>query len=72
MIQYMPIDDARVGAQWKWLEGLTEQERLDITVPVLESVDRWYIVVVGADRAKTLVMPTGEGAATVAIDQYRA
>ena len=71
MIQYMPIDDARVGAQWKWLEGLTEQERLDITVPVLESVDRWYIVVVGADRAKTLVMPTGEGAATVAIDQYR-
>ncbi len=72
MIQYMPIDDARVGAQWKWLEGLTEQERLDITVPVLESVDRWYIVVVGADRAKTLVMPTGEGAATVGIDQYRA
>ena len=71
MIQYMPIDDARVGAQWKWLEGLTEQERLDITVPVLESVDRWYIVVVGADRAKTLVMPTGEGASTVAIDQYR-
>ncbi len=72
MIQYMPIDDARVGAQWKWLEGLTEQERLDITVPVLESVDRWYIIVVGADRAKTLVMPTGEGAATVGIDQYRA
>ena len=70
MIQYMPIDDARVGQQWRWLEGLTEQERLDITVPVLESVDRWYIVVVGADRAKTLVMPTGEGAATVAIDQY--
>ncbi len=71
MIQYMPIDDARVGQQWRWLEGLTERERLDITVPVLESVDRWYIVVVGADRAKTLVMPTGEGASTVGIDQYR-
>ena len=71
MIHYMPIDDARVGAQWQWLKGLTEQERLDITVPVLESVDRWYIVVVGADRAKTLVMPTGEGAATVGVDQYR-
>ena len=72
MIQYMPIDDARVGAQWQWLKGLTEQERLDITVPALESVDRWYIVVVGADRAKTLVMPTGEGASTVGVDQYRA
>ena len=71
MIQYIPIDDARVGTQWRWLEGLTEQERLDITVPLLESVDRWYIVVVGADRAKTLVMPTGEGVSTVGVDQYR-
>ena len=68
----MPIDDARVGKQWSWLEGLTEQERLDITVPLLESVDRWHIVVVGADRAKTLVMPTGEGVSTVGVDQYRA
>ena len=65
MIQYMPIDDARVGQQWQWLKGLTERERLEITVPLLESVDRWYIVVVGADRAKTLVMPTGEGVSTV-------
>ena len=72
MIQYMPIDDARVGSQWQWLKGLTERERLDVTVSLLESVDRWYIVVVGADRAKTLVMPTGEGAATVGIDRYRA
>ena len=71
MIHYMPIDDARVGRQWQWLKDKTEQERLNITVPVLESVERWYIVVVGADRAKTLVMPTGEGAATVGIDQFR-
>jgi hypothetical protein len=71
LIQYMPIDDARVGKQWGWLEGLTEKERLDVTVPLLESVDRWHIVVVGADRAKTLVMPTGEGISTVGIDQYR-
>ena len=71
MVHYMPIDDARVGHQWRWLEGLTEKERLDITVPVLESVDRWHIVVVGADRAKTLVMPTGEGVSTVGVDQYR-
>ncbi len=71
MIHYMPIDDARVGRQWQWLKDKTEQERLDITVPVLESVERWYIVVVGADRAKTLVMPTGEGASTVGVDQYR-
>ncbi len=72
MVHYMPIDDARVGPQWRWLQGLTEKERLDITVPVLESVDRWHIVVVGADRAKTLVMPTGEGVSTVGVDQYRA
>ena len=71
MVHYMPIDDARVGRQWQWLQGLTEEERLDITVPVLESVDRWHIVVVGADRAKTLVMPTGEGVSTVGVDQYR-
>ena len=70
MMHYMPIDDARVGQQWQWLKDKTEQERLDMEVPLLESVDRWFIVVVGADRAKTLVMPTGEGASTVGIDQY--
>lgn len=73
MIQYMPLEgEERVAANWKWLESLTEQERLDMTVPVLESADRYYIVVVGADRAKTLVMPTGPSPATVGIDQYRA
>ncbi len=71
MIHYMPIEDARVGRQWRWLEGLTEQERLDVTVPLLESADRWFIIVVGADRAKTLVMPIADGASTVGIDQYR-
>ena len=71
MIQYIPLDDARVGRHWRWLEGLTEKERLDITVPLLESADRLSIVVVGADRAKTLVMPTGEGTSTVGVDQYR-
>ena len=59
-----------MGQQWQWLKDKTEQERLDMDVPLLESVDRWFIVVVGADRAKTLVMPTGEGASTVGIDQY--
>ena len=73
MIQYMPLEgEERVAANWKWLEGLTERERLDVTVPVLESADRYYIVVVGADRAKTLVMPTGPSPATIGIDQYRA
>ena len=73
MIQYMPLEgEARVAANWKWLENLTEQERLDMTVPVLESADRYYVVVVGADRAKTLVMPTGPSPATVGVDQYRA
>ena len=73
MTQYMPLEgEARVAANWKWLENLTEQERLDMTVPVLESADRYYIVVVGADRAKTLVMPSGPSPATLGIDQYRA
>ena len=73
MIQYMPLKgEARVGANWKWLENLTEEQRLNITVPVLESADRYYILVVGADRAKTAVMPSGPSPAIVGIDQYRA
>ena len=71
MTQYMPLDDARVAAHWKWLEDLTEKERLEIIVPVLESPDRYDILVVGADRAKTLIMPTGPGSVTVGVDQYR-
>ena len=72
MIQYMPLEgEARVGERWKWLENLSEEQRLEITVPVLESPDRFAIVVVGADRAKTAVMPTGPSPVTVGIDQYR-
>ena len=73
MIQYMPLEgEARVSERWKWLEYLTEEQRLEITVPVLENPDRLAIVVVGADRAKTAVMPTGPSPVTVGIDQYRA
>ena len=73
MIQYMPLEgEARVAERWKWLEYLTEEQRLEITVPVLENADRLAIVVVGADRAKTAVMPTGPSPVTVGIDQYRA
>jgi hypothetical protein len=72
MIQYMPLEgEARVAANWKWLEGLSEQERLDMTVPVLESAERYDILVIGADRAKTLVMPSGPSSVTVGIDAYR-
>ena len=71
MTQYMPLDDARVAAHWKWLENLTEKERLEIIVPVLEGPDRYDILVVGADRAKTLIMPTGPSSVTVGVDQYR-
>ena len=72
MIQYMPLEgEARVAANWKWLETLTEEQRLNITVPVLESADRYYILVVGADRAKTLIMPSGPSPATVGVDQFR-
>ena len=72
MIQYMPLEgEARVAANWKWLENLTEEQRLNITVPVLENADRYYILVVGADRAKTLMMPSGPSPATVGVDQFR-
>ena len=73
MVQYMPLKgEARVAAHWKWLEGLTESQRLDITVPVLESPDRYRILVVGADRAKTMVIPISMESATVGVDQYGA
>ena len=73
MIQYTPIKgEARIAAAWRWLENLTEQEILDIEVSVLDSPEDWNIVVVGADRAKTAVMPTTDNIATVGIDQYQA
>ncbi len=72
MIQYMPLEgEVRVAANWKWLENLTEEQRLNMTVPVLESAERYYIVVVGADRAKTLIMPSGPSPAIVGIDQFK-
>ena len=72
MTQYVPLEgEARVAAHWKWMKDLTEQERLDITMPVLESAERYDILVVGADRAKTLVMPSGPSAVTVGVDQFR-
>ena len=72
MIQYMPLaGEARVAANWKWLENLTEEQRLNVTVPVLDNADRYYIVVVGADRAKSLVHPSGPSPATVGVDQFR-
>ena len=71
MIQYMPLNDARVDEQWHYLKDKTEKERLAIEVPLLHSADNIDLVVVGADRAKTLVFPSGPTAATVGIDQYR-
>jgi len=72
MTQYTPLKgEARVAAHWRWMEDLSEKELLDITVPVLESADRYDILVVGADRAKTLIMPSGPSSVTVGVDEYR-
>ena len=72
MIQYTPLKgEARISPMWRWLEDLTEKERLEIEVPVVDNPENWHIVVVGADRAKTCVMPTGDGVSTIGIDQYR-
>ncbi len=69
-IQFMPVEDARVEEEWQWIRGKTEQELLDTNIPLLADPDKIDIVVVGADRAKTLVFPTGPSAETVGIDQY--
>jgi hypothetical protein len=73
MIEYMPLKgEARVSEHWKWLERLTPEQRLELTINVMDSADDCYIVVVGADRAKTAVFPTGPAPVTEGIDQYRA
>ena len=72
MTQYAPLEnEARVAAHWRWMKGLTERELLDVMVPVLESADRYDILVVGSDRAKTAVMPSGPSSVTVGVDQFR-
>jgi len=71
LIQYMPLKgEARVAKNWKWLENLTEEQLLQITVPVVDGPESFYLAVVGADRAKTAVFPSGPSPATVGIDQY--
>jgi hypothetical protein len=71
MIHYMPLEgEARVADEWRWLQNLTEEQRAQITVPILSGPDSCYIVVVGADRAKTAVFPSGPAPVTVGIDQY--
>ncbi|MEX0761232.1 MAG: hypothetical protein WD333_02150 [Dehalococcoidia bacterium] len=72
MIEYMPLEgEARVSDQWKWLENLTYEQRQEITINVMDSPDDCHVVVVGADRAKTAVFPTGPSPVTEVIDQYR-
>ena len=73
MIEYMPLEgEARVTEHWKWLQNLTPQQRLEISISVMDSADDCHIVVVGADRAKTAVFPSGPTPVTEGIDQYRA
>ncbi|MDP6667798.1 MAG: hypothetical protein QF357_10450 [Dehalococcoidia bacterium] len=71
MIEYMPLKgEARVTEEWKWLENLTKKQLLEISINVMDSADDCYIVVVGADRAKTAVFPSGPAPVTEGIDQY--
>ncbi len=73
LMQYMPLEgEARVHDHWKWLEHLTEEQLLEITVPIMNDADDCYILVVGADRAKTAVFPSGPAPVTEGIDQYMA
>jgi len=71
LMQYMPLEgEARVHDHWKWLENLTEEQLLEITVPIMNTPDDCYILVIGADRAKTSVFPAGPAPVTEGIDQY--
>ena len=71
MIEYMPLEgEARVSDEWKWLEKLTKEQRKEISITIMDSADDCYIVVVGADRAKTAVFPSGPAPVTEGIDQY--
>jgi len=71
LMHYMPLEgEARVHDHWKWLENLTEEQLLEITVPIMNTPDDCYILVVGADRAKTSVFPSGPAPVTEGIDQY--
>ena len=73
LMQYMPLEgEARVHNHWKWLENLTEDQLLEITVPIMNDANDCYILVVGADRAKTGVFPSGPAPVTQGIDQYMA
>ena len=71
MTQYRPLEESGSRVADHLRGTLSEQELLDKMVAVLESADRYDILVVGADRAKTLVMPTGPSAVTVGVDQFR-
>jgi hypothetical protein len=71
MIEYMPLKgEARVTEEWKWLENLSKKQLLEININVMDSADDVYIVVVGADRAKTAVFPSGPAPVTEGVDQY--
>jgi len=72
MIRYMPLEgEARVSENWEWLRSLTEEQLLDVQIPVMDSPDDCSIVVLGADRAKTAVFPSGPAPVTVGVDEFR-
>jgi len=72
MIRYMPLEgEARVSEHWEWLRSLTEERLLDVQIPVMDKPEDCSIVVLGADRAKTAVFPTGPAPVTVGVDEFR-
>ena len=70
MTHYMPLQDARVSKNWQWIKNLSEEQRKLVEIPIMDSPDDCYIVVVGADRAKTAVFPSGPAPSTVRIDDF--
>jgi hypothetical protein len=70
MTHYMPLEDARVDKGWQWMKNLTDDQKQSVEISVMNSPDDCYIVVVGADRAKTAVFPSGPAPSIMGIDEF--
>lgn len=49
--------DGNVRPEWRWLFELSPEQRVQMTLPVIERPDQYHVVVAGAVRGKDLLMP---------------
>ena len=56
MGQAYPLKAERIAPEWRWLMDLSDKELGELWEPVRTGPDRYHLICVGADRAKSLVM----------------